>query len=212
MTAQSLKAIIQSRKRKTKDPCAGCGLHKKLCICELIPSLTLNTRVCLVVHKKELKRTTNTGRLAIKSLTNSEMRIRGSEDREALDLSDLLIPSYRTFLFFPCDDAIELDQSLIDQSSLPIQLIVPDGNWRQASKVNTRHPELKDIPRVKISSVNSATAHLRAEHSDEGMSTLQAIARALEIIEGPEKIAPLMRLYDAKLKNTLIGRGKISAD
>lgn len=196
------------RKRKTKDPCVECGLHKNLCICALIPSLTLKTKISLVIHKKELKRTTNTGRLAIKSLTNSELRIRGDEDRQALDLSDLLVPTFRTFLFFPSEDAVDLNQDLVGQSPLPIQLIVPDGNWRQASKVNTRHPELKDIQRVKIGSANASTHHLRAEHSPEGMATLQAIAQALQIIEGTEAVAPLMRLYEAKLKNTLIGRGQ----
>lgn len=197
------------RKRKTKDPCLDCGLHKNLCICKSIPTLNLKTKICLVIHKKELKRTTNTGRLAIQSLSNSELRIRGEEDRRTLDLSDLLIPSYRTFLFYPSEDAVELNAELVSESPLPIQLIVPDGNWRQASKVHTRHPELKDIPKVKISANNTAVNHLRAEHSAEGMATLQAIAQALEIIEGPQVAAPLQKLYELKLKHTLIGRGLI---
>ena len=206
-----MKHAPLNRKRKTKDPCPKCGLHKNLCICELIPSLTFATKVCLIIHKKELKRTTNTGRLAIKSLTNSEIRIRGGEDRQVLDLSDLLVPTYRTFLFYPSDDAVELDRDLVEQSPLPIQLIVPDGNWRQASKVYTRHTELKDVPKVKISTTNSSIQHLRAEHSAEGMATLQAIAQALQVIEGPQAVEPLMKLYEAKLRNTLIGRGQIQA-
>ncbi|WP_347358927.1 tRNA-uridine aminocarboxypropyltransferase [Bdellovibrio sp.] len=206
-----MKHAPLNRKRKTKDPCPECGLHKNLCICELIPSLTFATKVCLIIHKKELKRTTNTGRLAIKSLTNSEIRIRGGEDRQVLDLSDLLVPTYRTFLFYPSDDAVELDRDLVEQSPLPIQLIVPDGNWRQASKVYTRHTELKDVPKVKISTTNSSIQHLRAEHSAEGMATLQAIAQALQVIEGPQAVEPLMKLYEAKLRNTLIGRGQIQA-
>lgn len=207
-----MSEISRARKRKTKDPCQNCGLHKNLCICEHIPSLTLKTKICLVIHKKELKRTTNTGKLAIKSLVNSEMRIRGDEDRAALDLSDLLVPTYRTYLFYPSDEALELTPELIQQSALPIQLIVPDGNWRQASKVHTRHPELKNIPRVKISSENSSHQHLRAEHSPEGMATLQAIAQALQIIEGPTLVKPLMKLYEAKLKNTLLGRGLLGPE
>ena len=63
------------RKRKTKDPCPECFLHKNLCICSLIPDLETKTRVVLIVHAKELKRTTNTGRLALKSLKNSELRV-----------------------------------------------------------------------------------------------------------------------------------------
>lgn len=197
------------RKRKTKAPCQVCFLHLDLCICHLIPKLTLKTKVCLVVHAKELKRTTNTGRLAIQALTNSEMRIRGKE-RTAMDLGDLLVPEFRTLLFYPSDDAIELTPEFVSREPRPIQLIVPDGNWRQASKVNTRHKELADVPRVAIRAANTSPYHMRAETTQEGMATLQAIAEALGVIEGAEVRARLMELYEAKLKATLVGRGLLS--
>lgn len=194
------------RKRKTKDPCPTCFLNRSLCICDLFPTLQLATRVCLVIHAKELKRTTNTGRLALKALVNSEMRVRG-DSREALDLSDLLVPEYRTLLFYPSDDALELNEEFIRQDSRPMQLIVPDGNWRQASKVHYRHHELKDVPRVMIKTPNRAKFHLRAENTPEGMATLQAIAHALGIIEGEDVKSALLALYSAKLEKTLLGRG-----
>ncbi len=201
--------MIPDRKRKTKDPCLDCGLHKTLCLCHLIPNLVLKTRLCLVIHHRELKRTTNTGRLAIRSLHNSELRIRGQKDQGPLDLSDLITPLYRSLLFFPADDARELSNDLILESPLPIQLIVPDGNWRQASKVSIRHPELKALERVKISTANKAEFHLRAEHFAEGMSTLQAIAIAIGIIEGDQYGKQLLDLYQEKLNRTRQGRGEI---
>jgi DTW domain-containing protein YfiP len=197
-----------TRKRKPQDPCQSCFLHKDRCICGSIPTLTLKTRIALVIHAKELKRTTNTGRLAMKALTNSEMHIRG-ESRETLDLSHLLTPAYRTLLFFPSDDAIELDQKLVSGSPLPIQLIVPDGNWRQASKVHYRHHELHEVPRVKISTANEANLHMRVETTEAGMATLEAIAHALGIIEGEEVKAKLMQFYQRKLEETLKGRGQL---
>ncbi len=200
--------IFKDRKRKTKNPCQGCGLHLDRCICKLITSLDLKTKIALVIHRKELKRTTNTGQLALKSLVNSEIRIRGEQNCKPLDLSDLLTANYQTYLFFPSDDAVELTSELVQSSPLPIQLIVPDGNWRQASKVFSRHPELKALKKVKISNVNKSNLHLRTEHTPEGMATLQAIALALGIIEGPNVQKILLDLYDAKLKQTLIGRGK----
>ncbi len=195
-----------SRKRKTIAPCQTCFLHVDRCICTLIPSLTLKTKISLIVHTKELKRTTNTGRLAVKALVNSEMRIRG-EGKEALDLSDLLAPEYKTYLFYPSDEAIELDENLVKSSPLPIQLIVPDGNWRQASKVHYRHHELKDIQRVKISTPNLNPQHMRAENTEHGMATLEAIAHALGIIEGKAVGDVMMKLYQDKLEATLRGRG-----
>lgn len=195
-----------SRKRKTVAPCLTCFLHVDRCICSGIPSLNLRTKITLIIHAKELKRTTNTGRLAIKALQNSEMRIRG-EGKEALDLSDLLTSGYQTYLFYPSDDAVELDEKLLAASTLPIQLIVPDGNWRQASKVHYRHHELKDIQRIKISTPNLNPLHMRAETTENGMATLEAIAQALRIIEGAEVGAVMMKLYQDKLEATLRGRG-----
>ena len=196
-----------ARKRKTKNPCPGCGLHFDLCICSLIPRLDLKTRVCLVIHAKELKRTTNTGQLAMKALVNSEMHVRG-QGTERLDLKVVLRPDYRSFLFYPSLDAQELNSSLVAESSLPIQLIVPDGNWRQAGKVHLRHPELSQLPRVMIKARNQSSLHLRAEHSDEGMATLQAIAFAMGVIEGEDIKRDLLELFEAKLRQTLKGRGQ----
>ncbi len=194
------------RKRKTKDPCAVCGLHKNLCICDLIPNLKLATKLSLVVHAKELKRTTNTGRLAIRALTNSKMYVRGKE-RETLDLSHFLNDDYQPLFFYPTENAEELTKDFLSQFSKPIHLIVPDGNWRQASKVHIRHKELSHIPRVKISSQNTSTAHLRAEHMTEGMATLEAIAHAMKVIEGEDTFQSLIGVYNAKLDRTLQGRG-----
>ncbi len=193
-------------KRKTQDPCDVCFLHKRLCICEFIPSLDLKTKLSLIVHTKELKRTTNTGSLAVRALKNSEIFIRGRINKP-LDLTDLIKTEYRHVLFYPSDEAIELTESFVNESSLPINLIVPDGNWRQASKVHYRHTELQHLPRVMIKTKNKSTEHLRAETTEFGMATLQAIAYAFGYFEGPQVEKQLLNLYNLKLERTLQGRG-----
>lgn len=198
--------IKARRQRKTQDPCEGCSLHRARCLCELIPTLHTETRVSLVIHAKEMKRTTNTGVLATKALSNSQVLIRGTMNGQ-LDLSELLNPPYRPVLFFPSEDAEELNHQFVSRSDLPIHLIVPDGNWRQASKVHHRHLELKDVPRVMIKLPNADTHHLRAESTSEGMATLQAIAHALGVIESDSVKQKLLDLYRLKLERTLLGRG-----
>ncbi len=182
-------------------------MHRGLCICEFFPSLTLKTKLSLIIHSKELKRTTNTGMLAVKSLTNSQVFVRGLKE-SPLDFQIVLDPDYRSVLFFPSKDATDLNKDFVQQSSKPIQLLVPDGNWRQASKIHYRYSELKNLPRVMIKSENTATQHLRKESSAEGMATLQAVAYAFGVLEGEIAQKALLDLYQLKLARTLQGRGK----
>lgn len=192
------------RKRKTVDPCPCCFLHRMRCICQAIPNLVTKTRLELFIHYKELKRTTNTGRLAVQALENSAMHVRGEKDRNP-DFDSILSDQYEAYVLFPSQDAIDIHEM---SPKKPVQLIVSDGNWRQASKLNTRHPELAHLPRVKISDKNLGKFHLRKEHLMEGLSTLEAIAQAFRVLEGETVGEQLRALYQAKLRATLEGRGK----
>lgn len=179
-------------------------MHLQRCICHLIPRLDLKTKLTLVVHHRELKRTTNTGRLAVHALVNSEMHIRGQEGNP-LDLSSLLSDHYESYVLYPSEDAIDIENL---KPKKPVQLIVSDGNWRQAGKLHRRHSELQHLPRVCIKQKNLAEVHLRREHFTEGFSTLEAIAIAIGSIEGEAVKESLMALYRAKLHATLEGRGQ----
>ncbi|HYJ15737.1 MAG TPA: tRNA-uridine aminocarboxypropyltransferase [Candidatus Limnocylindria bacterium] len=191
---------------KAKQRCPKCDSSLTLCMCAVLPRLDLRTKVTLVIHRHELLRSSNTGMLARRALVNSELRIRG-ESREMLDLSDLLSSHYRSLLFYPSADAVELTPALVDQDPRPIQLIVPDGTWRQSRKIHSRHHELKSVPRVKISTPNDSTFQLRAQSRREGMATLLAIAAALAIIEGETVAGQLIMLYQARVTRTLRARG-----
>jgi DTW domain-containing protein len=195
-----------ARQRKINDGCEICAAPRNACLCDKVPRIELRTKICLIIHHRELSRSSNTGLLALRALVNSEIRIRG-EGREALVLNDLLSPRYRTFLFYPSADAVELDDRLVMREPTPIQLIVPDGTWRQARKIHSRHPELRGLQRVKISAPKNSTFQLRAQSKPERMATLQAIAQGLGIIEGDRVRAQLMTLYRAKIERTLKARG-----
>ena len=192
--------------RKPQDCCPNCYSTRLQCLCDSIPRVELKTRVCLIIHHRELSRSSNTGLLALRALANCDLRVRG-ETGAPLDLSDVLTPTYRTLFLFPAPNAMELDRELVVQDSRPVQLIVPDGTWRQASKVYARHSELRSVPRVKIGAARRPGFTLRRQHRPEGMATLQAIAHALGVIEGEHIKAQLLRLYRVKLARSLEGRG-----
>lgn len=176
------------------------------CFCSEVEQIEVNTRLLLVVHSKELKRTTNTGRLAVHSLGNSQLLVRG-EMGNPLNLSPFLNGEYESLLLFPSKEAEELTPEVLKRFRRPIQLIVPDGNWRQASKLEIRQKEISHLPKVMIKEKNEAAFHLRKENSIYGMSTLEAIAKAMGILEGKDVEQRLQHLYQLKLQRTLKGRG-----
>jgi len=178
-------------------------------MCELFEELDLETKLLLVIHSKELKRTTNTGRLALKVLKNSEMRVRGEMDNQ-LDLNeDISRDKYQSLFLFPDDSAHLLTPDYIKQFKKPIQLIVPDGNWRQASKVSTRHKELAEIPKVRLMDRSLSHQFMRKESKQEGMATMQAIAYAYKVLESDVVGDKLLGIYNEKLKRTLDLRGAL---
>lgn len=193
---------------KAKQRCADCDASLTLCMCAVMPRLDLRTRVVLVVHFRELRRSSNTGLLAHRALINSSVVVRG-ETRTPLDLQAQLNPAFRTLLYYPARDAVELDHVLVEQDPRPIQLIVPDGTWRQARKLNVRQRELAGVARVKISAPNNSLFQLRAQARPERMATLQAVAAALGVIEGDEVREQLMQLYNQRVLRTLNARGQL---
>lgn len=194
------------RQRKTKEPCSGCYLHLSRCLCAEIPQISTRSWLTLVAHHRELKRTTNTGRLALKALLQSDLVIRGLP-QQPLDFSKILKPNFQPLLLYPGEGSLEISDELVRSFHRPIQLLVPDGNWRQASKVSIRSKELEGVPRVKVALRTPAIAFMRKETKDQGMSTLEAIAEALGVIEGGGVRDQLRQLYQLKLRRTLEGRG-----
>lgn len=183
-------------------------MHTSLCLCALLPRLALRTRVALIIHRNELRKPTNTGRLAIDCLENSERHVRGERDSDSIALTT--DPQYRTVLLFPAEDAVSLE-SLVG-CDLPTRLVVPDGNWRQAGKMRKRVPGLSELVCARLPPGAPTTYRLRHETHDEGLATMEAIARALGVLEGASVEAELMRVFTTMVERTLWLRGAIEAE
>ena len=180
-----------------------------LCVCQVIPRLTLRTRVVLVMHHIESRRQSNTGRLALTGLAGAEIRLRGLP-RQPLDLRDLLDPARRPLLLFPGGDAEVLDAALAARDPRPVTLIVPDGTWNLARKIPLRHHELKDVPRIRLPLAGPSEYILRHSPHPEKLSTLEAIARALGVLEGPESQTRLELLFRVARDRVLWSQGKLA--
>lgn len=134
------------------------------------------------MHKKEVFLPSNTANLTKLSLKNFDLFTRGFQDSL---LSEKFIhpKNYTPLYLYPSDDATELTSDFINKIKTPVNLIIPDGSWRQAAKLHKREPLLKNIQRVKINLQEKSQYKLRKQKYDYGLCTYEAIVHALSIIE-----------------------------
>lgn len=193
-------------RKKYDERCARCFMKVDLCICSLIPSIFLQTKLIVIVSKREAAVPTNTGRLATLALENSVTLVRGDLERP-YDLSEHLPADNHHLLLYPSPDAQVLTPEFVKNLPRPITLIVPDGNWRQANKMRKRDAVMGAIPVVKIAPGLPTRYRVRKESQAEGLATIEAIARALGVLENPSVQTALEELLDAMVSRTLASRG-----
>jgi DTW domain-containing protein YfiP len=181
-----------------------------LCVCALLPAprIETRTRLVLIIHRYEDRKPTNTGRLAVQCLANSETIVRGHESRPTPPF--LSPPGTQPLLLFPYEGAMPLAE--LATPATPVTLIVPDGNWRQASKVRNRVPGLRDIPCVRLPVSAPTTYRLRTETHEAGLATIEAIARAMGLLEGDHVERALTLVFRAMVDRTLWSRGAVRTD
>jgi DTW domain-containing protein len=131
---------------------------------------------------------------------------RGHRD-ESIVYSDVLKEETHTPLFlFPDDKAVTLTKEYADTLEKPINLIVPDGSWRQAKKFKKRIPELAHIQSVTIPKGELSQYSLRTAPQENMLSTFEAMSRVLGILEGKKLEQSLNEILAIMVKQVEISR------
>jgi DTW domain-containing protein YfiP len=173
-----------------------------------VSRIQTTTRVFVIMHVRESRRPSNSGRLIPMALTEGEVRLRG-RGRKPTPTDGMVEPGRRSLLLFPYDDAPSLTEALVDADPRPITLIVPDGSWSQARRVGLREPALAGMQRVALQRGPPSRYRLRHNPDPERISTCEAVARALDIIEGPAARAHLETALTAMVEKVLDSRGRV---
>ena len=187
-------------------------MYRELCVCAEIPKLVTRTRLVLLIHYREARKPTNTGQLAARCLPNSEIGIIGDRDRPGLPAI-----GEHALLLYPADDAVPIARAIAANPDQPHTLIVPDGNWRQAAKMAKRVPGVERARHVTLDEVEATPTEygLRREPKEGGLATLEAIARALRILEGErgaEIEASMLAVFRLMVSRTRWLRGQLRDD
>jgi len=184
--------------------CPKCWIRTAHCICAEVPRVQTKTQVVVVRHEREGWKSTGTARVAMLALESGRL-VDYSEDGAACDgvLRELAAGAA---LLFP-----ETGIAPAPLAEPPSRLIVLDGTWRQTRRMVKRLPSLAAVPRLVLPEKAEAPLRLRESADPLGRSTLEAIADALEVIEGETAARPLHALHALFVERVFRARGVWSA-
>lgn len=183
--------------------CERCLRPLDHCLCALIPRLPSRTRVLLLQHPSEAGHALNTARLASLGLVNAALKVGEVFD----DLPHwLATPDYRSVLLFPGEGAQVVRPSPPDDR--PLLLVVPDGTWRKTRKLMYLNPALAALPRVTLKDDAAPSRYrLRKAPGEGALSTIEAVTRALNVLDAPACFDELLRPFDALIEGQIKAMG-----
>lgn len=184
--------------RDLSGHCPRCVLNLEICVCSELPRIETRTEIVLVRHIVERGLTSNTGRFAALALPNSRLLEYGGGP----SFDDSLIRAPDTALLYASGPSTR------PLGFVPQRLIVLDGTFRQARRMYKRIPALRDLPELALPAPSVVPTRLRKPTQPEGMSTIEAVAAALALLEGPELAAPLFELHSELVRRADRLRGR----
>lgn len=165
--------------------CPRCLFRHEHCLCAEIPRLTTRTRVTILRHAGERSRASNSGRLAHLALDGSVMVDMFGPERADPEVT--VGPG--AWLVFP-----EGEPWSAPPAPRPQQLVFLDATWHQARRMRQRIAALRGLPILALATTGAA-ARMRRAPRPEQVSTIEAIATALRLVEGGEAPDALERLF-----------------
>jgi DTW domain-containing protein len=111
------------------------------------------------------------------ALPNSMLRVGVdfSDDRQVTGALD------GAYLLFPGEQASDVRQLALAE---PITLVVVDGTWSQARSLARRTPALAALPRIAFTPRRPSDYRIRRQPADFCVSTIEALAEVLSVLEG----------------------------
>lgn len=163
--------------------CERCQLKVSHCICAHQQTGPCCADFVLILHRDELFKPTNSGRLIADCFPDNTYAFCWSRLEPDPALIALLNdPERRCFIVFPADDASErpVHSQVNIQDKRRTTFIMLDGTWKQARRMYNLSPWLAAIPALKINPDARAAYVSREAAFDHYLSTAESAALALD--------------------------------
>lgn len=201
-------AHMSELKKLPRPRCEHCQRPASHCLCAYISRIPNRTQVLVLQHPGEANHPLNTARLAVMGLLNAQLLV--GEHFPQLD--DIFASAGRVLLLFPQRKASSAQVAAVSTTSCGEPawslLIVPDGTWRQARKIVDANPVLDTLPRLSLPPGMPSEYLIRKTSEPAAVSTIEAIARSLSLLEPEQSFDRLLAPFRAQVAQQVQAMGE----
>lgn len=178
--------------------CPDCQLSPRTCICEFAMTLQAQAQFCLLTHRKEFNKPTNTGRL-ITQLFAGSYAIEWQRQEAPAQLKLLLSnPTLYPVIVFPPGD--DYQQRMVTEAAIPADktplFILLDGTWRQARRMFRHSQYLAGLPVISLNRSITSRYKLRKKIEPDQLCTAEVAVAMLDQIDDQASAQTLDAYFD----------------
>lgn len=161
--------------------------------------MPVRSEFVLLRHAAERRRRSNSGRAVANLVEGARIIDYGAPDSPSLDS---VVPGGDSVLLWPEGPPATAPWT----GPVPAHVLVLDATWQQARRMRRRVAALAAMPTLHVASLGERQ-RLRITPAAGGISTLEAVAAAIELFEGEGSAASLLACYD-RMVQVLHKRGR----
>jgi len=197
---------------KSVQRCETCLLASYNCICAFRPVRSSRAEFVLVMHKNETFKPTNTGRLIADVFPDRTHAFRWARTEPDAELIALLQdPGRQCLLVFPVDtsDANAKPRELrteVPGDKIPTFILL-DGTWKQSGRMFHLSRWLDQVPCIALPEAGERGYAVRKSHQDDYLSTAEAAALCLQLVDEPENSETLLDYFQLFNEHYVATRG-----
>lgn len=169
-----------------RPECRSCHLHTNICVCAECAPVANTTPITVIQHPSEVGRSKGTVRILEQCL--AQVRVVVGETPEQLQRGGLKLPAPDAAVLFPGPGSKPLE--LADLQGIRHWVVV-DGTWRKAAKILHLNPRLSALPRFHFADPPRSRYVIRKAPADHHLSTAEATAHLLRIVEPTLDVTPV---------------------
>jgi len=189
-----------SSPRDETTHCPVCFFRREICVCPILPVVSAKTEIWILRHVREAVRPANTGRLVALAMPGARVVSCGGGERIGGGRRVFeTLPLTGTWLLWPDGPGLPADPLRCDA---PLRIAVIDATWHQARRLYRQTPCLHQLPKLALPAPETSRQRLRKQRRPDGMSTIEAVAAALSLLEGKASARPLEILYDEVVRRS----------